>query len=52
MKVDLIVRGVCCLVPGMKGFSENITVRSLVGRFLEHARCFYFENSGGEPGIE
>jgi polyphosphate kinase len=51
VKVDLIVRGVCCLVPGMKGFSENITVRSLVGRFLEHARCFYFENSGGEPLI-
>jgi polyphosphate kinase len=51
VKIDLIVRGVCCLVPGLKGLSENITVRSLVGRFLEHARCFYFENTGGEPMI-
>jgi polyphosphate kinase len=49
--IDLIVRGVCCLVPGVKGLSENITVRSVVGRFLEHARCFYFENAGGEPLI-
>jgi polyphosphate kinase len=51
VKIDLIIRGVCCLVPGVKGLSENITVRSVVGRFLEHARCFYFENSGGEPLI-
>jgi polyphosphate kinase len=51
VRIDLIVRGVCCLVPGVKGLSENITVRSLVGRFLEHARCFYFENVGGEPLI-
>ncbi|HMD61322.1 MAG TPA: polyphosphate kinase 1 [Opitutaceae bacterium] len=51
VKIDLIIRGVCCLVPGVKGFSENITVRSLVGRFLEHARCFYFENWGAEPVI-
>jgi polyphosphate kinase len=47
--VDLIIRGFCCLLPGVPGWTENVRVRSIIGRFLEHSRIFYFANGKEDP---
>lgn len=51
VKIELIIRGICGIVPGLKGLSDNIRVRSILGRYLEHHRIFYFENGNNDPSV-
>lgn len=48
VEIELIIRGICCLIPGIEGVSDNITVRSIIGKYLEHSRIYYFYNNGQE----
>ena len=49
VRVDLIIRGFCCLIPGVPGLTDNIHIRSVIGRFLEHSRIFFFGNGSDDP---
>src|SRR5262245_13867208 len=49
LRIDLVIRGFCCLRPGVPGHTETITIRSIIGRFLEHSRIFYFANGASDP---